>query len=250
MSKPPAYLLISHGSRDVRPQIALEHLARLVQQAVSASFPAPLVGTATLEFGPTCLTEQIQQFSQQAHTQGCEHVQILPLFLLPGVHVIEDVPQAVAQARCRLDQTSLRGLKLHLCPYLGCHPGMVRLLKQNLQTHPFSTWILLSHGSRRPQANLVVRSLAEKLGARVAYWSTSPGLEDCLHATPPCAKLGILPYFLFHGVIVDAIAVKVEQLQTQFQVELNLLPPLEPTNELVHLILDCLSSALCCPAYD
>ncbi|MBD0312884.1 MAG: sirohydrochlorin chelatase, partial [Microcoleus sp. T3-bin5] len=43
------YLLGSHGSRDPRPQLALENLAQLLSQKLADSFPP--VATATLELG-------------------------------------------------------------------------------------------------------------------------------------------------------------------------------------------------------
>jgi hypothetical protein len=59
----------------------------------------PLVGTATLELADTPLHEQICEFASVALADGCKQVQLLPIFLLPGVHVREDIPTEVALAQ-------------------------------------------------------------------------------------------------------------------------------------------------------
>jgi len=83
---PSAYLLVSHGSRDPRPQVAMEQLAALISQRQHSQIPAattlsrvihtsyttaqlaalstrePLIGTACLELSPVPLHEQIKEF--------------------------------------------------------------------------------------------------------------------------------------------------------------------------------------------
>jgi len=52
----------------------------------------------------------------------------VPLFLLPGVHVIEDIPTEVAIAQQALGQE----VKIDLRPYLGTHPGLSCLLANQM----------------------------------------------------------------------------------------------------------------------
>ncbi|MFP4007811.1 MAG: sirohydrochlorin chelatase, partial [Spirulinaceae cyanobacterium] len=73
-----AYLLVSHGSRDPRPQKAAVHLADLVSQRLSSSHRAPIVTTAALELAPTPLYQEIYQ---QAQKYQLEQLHIVPLFL-------------------------------------------------------------------------------------------------------------------------------------------------------------------------
>jgi len=51
-------------------------------------------------------------------------LQVVPLFLLPGVHVMEDIPTEVAIAQQALDPE----LKIALQPHLGTHLGLSGLL--------------------------------------------------------------------------------------------------------------------------
>jgi len=59
---------------------------------------------------------------------GYNCFQVVPLFLLLGVHVIEDIPTEVAIAQQALGQE----VKIDLRPYLGTHPGLSCLLANQM----------------------------------------------------------------------------------------------------------------------
>lgn len=250
--------MIIHGSRDPRPQVALDRLARLFYDRLALasvnSSPLeepslPLVGTGLLELGSTSLDEQIKQFSQDTLLTGLTQIQLLPLFLLPGVHVMEDIPAAMLTAQQSLGEK----VQIELRPHLGVHQGLVRLLADQMATQPpVEAWILLAHGSRRQGGNAPIEAIAQSLTNQFAsqanqlkvipaYWSVSPTLETQVtkFVAAGYRQIGILPYFLFPGSTTDAIAEAVERLSYQFpQVMLKLTEPLNPNAELVNLILD------------
>lgn len=253
-----------HGSRDPRPQIEVERLAQFVCQNLRegefekqrdrrlqnthtnllgtpsvavVNATSPLVGTACLELAPLPLHLQIQEFGKKALAAGLNRLQIVPLFLLPGVHVMEDIPDEVVNAQPFFGSN----LSIEIRPHLGVHPGLGRLLATQMTVIEAETWILLSHGSRRLNANQPVEALATQLGAVSAYWSVPPSLEARVKALVEAGyrKIAILPYFLFAGGITDAIAQTVELISQQFpDVELRLTPPIGASAELANLILD------------
>ena len=259
-----AYLLVSHGSRDPRPQVAVEHLAKLVLQRLSSFHPIhaaplvlaqglsprsslspsshPLMGTAVLELAPLPLHQQIQQFGQQAIATGYTHLQILPLFLLPGVHVMQDIPTEVDLAQ----QTLHSRLSLEVRPYLGSHPQLQQLLinpVDPIATSPQASKILLAHGSRRPGGNQPVESIATQIGALAAYWSVVPGLEVRVTelVKQGSQQIAILPYFLFEGGITDAIAQEANRLAQQFPyVQFELGRAIGPSPQLADRVVDLL----------
>jgi len=96
---PRACLLVAHGSRDPQLQSTLGKLAASVAEILPAS--ESWVETATLDLGPTPLQEQIVAFGRRAEVFGYRRCQIVPLFLLSGVHVEEDIPAALAIAHQR-----------------------------------------------------------------------------------------------------------------------------------------------------
>ncbi|MBE9014490.1 sirohydrochlorin chelatase, partial [Pseudanabaenaceae cyanobacterium LEGE 13415] len=159
-----AYLLVTHGSRDIRPQIAIDQLRDRIEQRLSIP-----VGAAVLECAPTELHEQIEEFSRQH--KSLSEIKIVPLFLLPGVHVKEDIPEQLAIAQSRINP------KLELLPHLGSHAGMVEVLASRIAQIPADARILMSHGSRRAGGNAPIEEIASMINAISAYWSVEPKLE-------------------------------------------------------------------------
>ena len=283
---PTAYLLISHGSRDPRPQEAMNRLADLVRQhleeapqltasesdmsdaiaslresrnfteansksmsvatlltrprtqTIPSNVAKVIVGTACLELAPIPLSMQIYEFGLRLEAAGIEELKLLPVFLMSGVHVMEDIPKEISAARELLKGTSL---KLTLCPHLGSHHKINEVLAGRLASVPAEGSILVAHGSRRPRGNQAIKSLARRLNTAVAYWATPPDIEtqviDLMQQG--CQKLTILPYFLFAGGITDAITHRTEELAERFpKVSFRLLPTLGATNEIANLAVE------------
>lgn len=283
---PTAYLLISHGSRDPRPQEAMNRLADLVRQhleetpqlsasggemsdaiaslseshalaeergksvsvatlltrprtqTMPSSAAKVIVGTACLELSPIPLSAQIYEFGLRLEAAGIEELKLLPVFLMPGVHVMEDIPKEILAAKELLKGTSL---KLTLCPHLGSHTKINEVLADRLASVPAEGSILVAHGSRRPKGNQAVKGLAKRLNTAVAYWATPPDIEtqviDLMQQG--CQKLTIMPYFLFAGGITDAITHRTEELAERFpKVSFRLLPTLGATDEIADLAVE------------
>ena len=232
-SSKTAYLLVIHGSRDPRPGEAVQLLAHQVELALGENC---LIGTACLELAERPLHEQIMAFGDRALRLGCCSVKIVPLFLLPGVHVREDIPAEVSLAQQALGDA----LTLNILPYLGSYASMVPLLAQRLTqlrcpssaeatvseaiiseaiisdlSSATSPVILMAHGSRRVGGNQPLEAITTHLGATPAYWSVAPKLPDQIQAllSKGHDRIIVIPYFLFAGGITDAIAQSVVQLR-------------------------------------
>lgn len=288
-----AYLLVSHGSRDSRPQAAAEALARWVSQSLMTEFleteqPQPLVhpsvhvkkrscdrplqpppasfsdrgrrngsaptssrisrpsrallgqphlvGTSTLELAPVPLHVQIQQFATRAFSSGYSQLKVVPLFLLPGVHVMEDIPAEIEQAK----QALKHDIKIEVTRHIGSHPQLPSLLSASAP-EPGTAKVLISHGSRRAGGNRPVEAIAHSLNAKAAYWSVPPSLESQIQvlAESGYEKIIVLPYFLFPGGLTDAIAQQVHALSQQFpQTTLHMESPLGASPTLAKLVAD------------
>lgn len=242
MSPRSAYLLVAHGSRDPRSQTALHRLGQLVRQALQEqSGESPWVQTATLEFGPVPLKQQICDWGRSLQQQQTHQLVILPLFLLPGTHVKVDIPEVVATVRHFLDARMCIEVRSHL----GSHSGLFKILRDAMPLTQVDRWILLAHGSRYPGGNQPIEDLAQQLGATAAYWSVQPSLRQTLTAvaTQPGLNVGIKPYFLFTGSIIDTISREINQLECDFNhINLTFSLPLEPSVQLVGLIQDLISA--------
>lgn len=239
-----AYLLVSHGSRDPRPQHAIDRLSHQLslwlQQAAADDSPI-LVATAQLELAAQPLHVQICDFALDCAASGITRIAILPLFLVPGVHVMADIPAEVDLAASKLrDAVSEQHhqIELTVLPFLGADPTFTNLFAQNRIGLPDRAMIL-AHGSRRAGGNTIVEQLASSLNVNVAYWSVAPGVSDTVAAlvATGATEIGILPYFLFAGGITDAIALAVAQLRLEFpRVRLLLGEPIGTSPELVATI--------------
>ena len=238
-----AYLLVSHGSRDPRPQVAIEQLAdrlRLHLETISSIKLPILVGTAQLELAAQPLHLQISEFARQCIQIGISRIVILPLFLIPGVHVMEDIPAEIVLATEKIGDF----VKLEVAPFLGLNPDFADLFGANRSSLP-SQSIILAHGSRKTGGNAIVEQLANRLDLTAAYWSVAPNLADTVAklVATGATEIGILPYFLFAGGITDAIEKLVLELRARYpQVQLRLGEPIGNSPELVGTIGNILGS--------
>lgn len=199
--------------------------------------PMPLVGTATLEASQFSLTEQIVMFSRRAMALGVTQLVVVPLFLLRGVHVMEDLPTEIHQAQAQLPSP----LDIHQTCHLGGYQGLQAFLASRLARTHAETRLLVAHGSRRPGSNRTLERTAAKLQATVAYWAMAPGLEEQVITLIQGGHrhIAVMPYFLFAGGITDSITQQTEALAERFpRVRLRLLPPLGSSADLARVVSD------------
>lgn len=99
-------LLFAHGARDPRWAAPFEAIAARVSQQV----PHAAVHLAFLEF----MTPTLREAGDALATQGCERVDVLPLFLGTGGHVRKDLPLLMAELA-----QSHPAVQWHLQPAIG-----------------------------------------------------------------------------------------------------------------------------------
>ena len=230
-----AYLLVSHGSFDPRPDISMQQLAILLGKILPES--ENFIRVATLEANIQPLHQQIQDFANHVQAFGCKIVQIIPLFLLPGFHVMTDIPAEIALAKQAISQE----MTIELRPYIGSYPGLERFFAGMIMTVKADISIILAHGSRRAGSHAPVENIAASVSAITAYWSVPPSLEQRTQELIASGyrQIAIFPYFLFTGGITDAIAQTVKMLQLKFpSVTFQLAPPLGTSPEFADLIGD------------
>ncbi len=275
------YFLVSHGSRDPRPKLELQTLAEFLSRQIPLSkffrkhnniLKSPVITTGVLELGPKPLHEQIEDFWQYTRSLHITQMQIIPLFLLPGVHVTEDIPAEIKlfQEKARKNaspemvlhqqKSNLKlenkleintPVKINFSPYIGSHPKMANLLATKITSVSADAWVLISHGSRRSGGNEVVEKISQSLASScqvlvsTAYWSVPPDLKSRVEilVKQGYREIGILPYFLFNGGITDAIADTVNQLSQIYPtIKFHLTTPLGATEELAELVSDLIKS--------
>ncbi|NER81794.1 MAG: sirohydrochlorin chelatase [Leptolyngbya sp. SIO1D8] len=187
--------------------------------------PFPVVGTATLEATNIPLAQQIAGFAKRVMGQGIYRVVVVPLFLLEGVHVREDLPQEIVTAQSLLPEA----MQLVCTPHLGGYPSFKDFVISRLAATTADRCLLLAHGSRRSAGNRGVQKLGNLLDADVAFWAVPPDLETQIIELMQQGyqHIAIAPYFLFPGGITDAITRRTEDLAERLpKLSLRLLTPL------------------------
>ncbi|BCX11203.1 MAG: hypothetical protein KatS3mg067_0141 [Thermosynechococcus sp.] len=215
-----AYFLISHGSPAPEPPQAM---ACLCQQLA----PLGILSWGTLEGAP--LPAQIRQFSQQAQSQGAEGMVILPLFLLPGNHVVVDLPLAIAAAESVLP--------IQLLPFLGAQPLFQAWLKRAIADEV--AHILLGHGSRRPEVLPWFEELCQTCGVHPALLTQTGSLDHAIETrlAQGYTSSKIYGYFLFGGKTLDQVHSQLTLLQLRYPHHaVSLVPAIQPTSSFINVL--------------
>ncbi len=237
-----ALFLVTHGSSDRRSWLALQNLV-----AVARSQSDRHISGGCLESQTLTLAQQLGQFANEViqradsedDSEGFAEIVILPLFLLEGVHVSEDIPAEVAIAQAQFENQLIFRTTAHL----GTDAQIPNLLCQHFEKYAKcnaeekQARILLAHGSRRAGANQVVEDLAKHSQAIAAYWGVEPKIETQIESllAQGISQISILPYFLTEGGLTEAIAKKIEVYRDR--AEIQQLPVPLSSEQIINLLL-------------
>ncbi len=108
-----AVLVVAHGSRSEHSNA---HFANLVQGLRDTLGEGHMVGHSFLEMAEPSIAAGLHALAEQ----GAQTILLLPYFLSPGRHVVEDVPGIVAEF-CR----SHPALSIEIAPYFGAQTTTV-----------------------------------------------------------------------------------------------------------------------------
>lgn len=110
-------LIVAHGSRRQRSNDSVKQLSEQVAALAGEQFMA--VNYAFLELAEPSIEGGIDR----SIADGAEEVIIMPYFLSPGRHVVDDVPGIVATK-----QQEYPDITIKLSAYLGAAPNMAGLI--------------------------------------------------------------------------------------------------------------------------
>jgi len=114
-------LLVAHGSRKVSSNAAVEQLVdKLRQQLAGSGFDS--ITHAFLELTQPSIADGIKKLADE----GSSQIVVMPYFLAPGVHVVDDLPDLIDVARKQYPSIDFTET-----PYLGEVEGMIGLILQS-----------------------------------------------------------------------------------------------------------------------
>ncbi|SEO75836.1 CbiX/SirB N-terminal domain-containing protein [Actinacidiphila rubida] len=206
--KPPALLLVGHGTRDAAGAAAFrDFVARL-----DAAQPELAVGGGFIELSPPPLADTVAAMVEG----GARRFAAVPLVLVAAGHAKGDIPAALAREEQRHPGTSYAYGRP-----LGPHPKLLQVLERRLDEalagadRADTTVLLVGRGSTDPDANAEVFKAARLLwegrglaGVETAFVSLAQpsvpaGLDRC--RALGAGRVVVLPYFLFPGVLPDRV---------------------------------------------
>lgn len=112
-----ALLLVAHGSRREASNDEVRSLTVALRNAAGERFEA--VDCAFLELAEPSIPDGIERLIQE----GIDDIAVLPYFLAAGRHVIEDIPDQVAEKRAEHPEVNIA-----IAPYFGTADEIPRLL--------------------------------------------------------------------------------------------------------------------------
>jgi sirohydrochlorin ferrochelatase len=204
----PSLLLVGHGSRSAEGVAAYWAFARVLRTEA----PHLDVGCGFIELAEPNLDTAVDQLVER----GATSVVAVPLVLLGAGHLKNDGPAALARARGRY-----RGVRFGYARDLGIHPAPLAVAEERIR-ETTASWpqegtavVLVSRGSTDPDANADLYKvgrllwdgrgldLVEPAFVSLAAPSVPEALERCRRLG--AARVAVVPYFLFTGVLVDRI---------------------------------------------
>jgi sirohydrochlorin ferrochelatase len=202
------YILAVHGSHSPDYHHEVKALVAGVEPYLSGQALAVYLECHELSFAA-----QITTFLQSEAGKLIKKVELLPLFLLSGVHVCEDLPKALAELRLTWGQDMTFNLHVHL----GKYEQFIKSLSQCFADYPHYYRVLFAHGSRQAGANEAIADLSQQFQANPVYWASEPTLTQQLSTLKETDQnIFIQPYFLFSGRIPAAIAEQVNTFRAQY----------------------------------
>lgn len=212
-----AILLLGHGSRD--PSTVEEFERFVVFFKEWSGFPR--VSPGYLESAAPSIPEAIDR----ALAEGAERIWTSPLFLFPGRHVSNDLPQLISEAAARHRRVPIRfGEAIHR------HPKLAELAKIRIGPLPERTGrtalLLAANGSGESRGIEAVERFAAKLNPMFPEVHLLPCFSEIAWPSIPdafarCVATGItsivlFPCVLFTGRVLQGIHLKVERLRETY----------------------------------
>ncbi|MCP4004349.1 MAG: hypothetical protein GY725_09150 [bacterium] len=114
-----ALLIVDHGSRRPEAHEHLEGIAALVRELE----PGIRVYAAHMELAEPSIHSAVDR----AVADGVTEIWVHPLFLVPGLHLSEDIPRLVESAATRH-----AGIEVHVTEPIGQLPDIARLILQTV----------------------------------------------------------------------------------------------------------------------
>jgi len=115
-----AVLLLGHGSRVSAANLPLGEVAGMLSAAMGGVRVMP----AFLQLAEPSLGAALEEL----YEGGARKVSIMPFFLFPGAHVLEDIPEELEKARQKHPD-----FELIMSSHIGAHPKLAEIALERIK---------------------------------------------------------------------------------------------------------------------
>lgn len=210
-------LLIGHGSRDPEGNAEFLELARRVRGLLDGVH----VQECFLEFTRPTVEEGIDKCARD----GVQEITIVPVMLLPALHVHHDIPGEIRRAKTRHPS-----VKFLYAANMNIDQSIIDIAHEKIRKAELQlgadrgeiSVLLVGRGSSYPEANGDIYKASRILWEQGGYHTmetcfigiTYPALDEGLMK---CSKLGyrylvVMPFMAFTGILVKRVSSVVNQL--------------------------------------
>lgn len=210
-----AIIYVGHGSKDEKKNRQLEQKMMRIMKKMEIEIQE----VAFLEAAPS-LAYKIEQCKKL----GATTIIIIPVFLLPGIHVVEDIPSIIEEKK----RANPRITFYYGTAFQDAHDLIedtaVRILQKIDVPKQTQAAVIVSHGSENPQSKEVFERLVRLLEQKVkpmqlfpAYLKSSqPSFEQQLSYVQEkgYAKILVVPHFFDFSKFTSEIRSRLATLQS------------------------------------
>ncbi|MBW3640379.1 MAG: sirohydrochlorin chelatase [Actinobacteria bacterium] len=238
----PALLVIGHGTTS---PAGVAQFGELVQRVQDAAPHADVAG-GFLELSPP----PIQDAAALLVAAGHRTVDVVPLVLVAAGHSKGDIPAAL-----RREELRHPGLSFRYARPLGPHPALLaEAAARLLAVVPREQWpqtavVLVGRGATDPDANSEIAKTARLLHEGRGFGTVETSFISLAEPSVPeglerarrlgYARIVVLPWFLFAGVLPDRIVAQSQDWAVHHpDVDVRLAGLLGPTHALAAVVLE------------
>ena len=238
----PALLVVGHGTKSAAGCAQFGELVERVAKAV----PSADVEGGFLELAPPPIQDAVVRLVEAGHRT----IDVVPLVLVGAGHSKGDIPAALERERLRHP-----GLAFRYGRPLGPHPLLLEDLAERLEAVvPREQWgdtavVLVGRGATDPDANAEVAKTARLLLEGRGIGTVETAFISLAQPSVPAgldrahrlgyARVVVLPFFLFAGVLPDRITAQAQEWAAAHPaVEVRLAGLIGPGERLARLVVE------------
>ena len=239
--KPPALLILGHGSRDTHGEEEFHELVSLVRKRS----PSPLVEGGFIELSRPPISECVDRLVED----GARDISAVPLMLLAAGHAKNDIPATLVR-----EGTNHPEVRFRYGRALGVRPELLGLMDKRISSvvpeeeKGDTAVLIVGRGSSDPDANSDLYKISRLLYegrpypiVETAFVSlASPKVPEALDRLRRLGarRVVVFSYFLFTGVLEERIREQSEAFaDANLDLEVRYAGYFGPTEEVADLVL-------------